>query len=84
MGGVIFRSARGGHLRPAVSILAAYLLVSILHAAFDSFGGIVGYVVISIIGLVPLVYLWRRGGRETALPEPTLAAEARLPHVPDP
>jgi RsiW-degrading membrane proteinase PrsW (M82 family) len=83
VGGVIFRSARGGHLRPAVSILAAYLLVSILHAAFDSFGGIVGYVVISIIGLVPLVYLWRRGGRETGLPEHAQAAEARLPNMRD-
>ena len=84
LGGVIFRSARRGHLRPAVSILAAYLLVSILHAAFDSFGGITGYVVISIIGLVPLVYLWRRGGRETGLPEPTHATEAQLPLVRDP
>ena len=83
LGGVIFRSARHGHLRPAVSIVAAYLLVSILHAAFDSFGGIVGYLVISIIGLAPLVYLWRRGGRETGLPERAQAAEARQPHVRD-
>jgi RsiW-degrading membrane proteinase PrsW (M82 family) len=83
MGGVILRSSRGGHLRPAVSILAAYLLVSILHAAFDSFGGIIGYVVISIIGLVPLIYLWRRGGRETGLPANAQAAEARLPNMRD-
>src|ERR1700716_2589507 len=63
LGGVIFHGARRGHLRFTWSILAAYLGVSILHAAFDSFGGIAGYVVISIIGLVPLVYLWWRGDR---------------------
>src|SRR3981081_570594 len=62
-GGRIFHGARGGHLRFTWSILAAYLGVSILHAAFDSFGGIPGYVVISIIGLVPLIWLWRRGDR---------------------
>ncbi len=84
LGGVIFRSARHGHLRPAVSVLAAYLLVSILHAAFDSFGGIVGYVVISIIGLVPLVYLWRQGGGEIGRPEPAQTAEARLSHLREP
>jgi RsiW-degrading membrane proteinase PrsW (M82 family) len=63
LGGVIFRGARSGRLRPTWGILAAYLGVSILHAAFDSFGGIAGYVVISIIGLAPLVYLWWRGDR---------------------
>ena len=63
LGGVIFHGARGGHLRFTWSILAAYLGVSILHAAFDSFGGIAGYIVISIIGLVPLIWLWRRGDR---------------------
>jgi RsiW-degrading membrane proteinase PrsW (M82 family) len=64
LGGVIFHAARNGRLRPAFSILVAYLGVSILHGAFDSFGSIVGYVVISIVGLVPLVYLWRRGDRK--------------------
>ncbi len=64
LGGVIFHGARSGHLRPTWGILIAYLGVSILHAAFDSFGGVVGYVVIAIVGLVPLVYLWRRGDRE--------------------
>src|SRR6202048_1248335 len=63
LGGVIFHGARGGPLRFTWSILAAYLGVSILHAAFDSFGGIAGYIVISIIGLVPLIWLWRRGER---------------------
>ena len=63
LGGVIFHGARRGHLRFTWSILAAYLGVSILHAAFDSFGGIAGYIVISIIGLVPLIWLWRRGDR---------------------
>jgi RsiW-degrading membrane proteinase PrsW (M82 family) len=63
LGGIIFHGARGGHLRFTWSILAAYLGVSILHTAFDSFGGVAGYIVISIVGLVPLVWLWRRGDR---------------------
>src|SRR3982074_2949612 len=48
LGGVIFHAARNGRLRPAFSILVGYLGVSILHGAFDSFGSIVGYIVISI------------------------------------
>jgi RsiW-degrading membrane proteinase PrsW (M82 family) len=64
LGGVIFHAAaRRGQLRPAWSILVAYLGVALLHAAFDFFGGIPGYIVISIIGVVPLVYLWMRGDR---------------------
>ena len=60
MGGVIFAAARGGRMRLTWSIVAAYLLVSVLHGAFDSIGGITGYVIISIIGLVPLIWLWLR------------------------
>lgn len=63
LGGVIFHAARNGHMRPAWSVLLAYLGVSVLHAAYDYFGGIPGYLVISIIGLLPLVYLWWRGDR---------------------
>ncbi len=63
LGGVIFHVARKGHLRLTWSVLVAYIAVSVLHAAFDIFGGITGYVVISIIGIVPLVYLWIRGDR---------------------
>jgi RsiW-degrading membrane proteinase PrsW (M82 family) len=64
LGGVIFHgAARYGRLRPTFAILIAYLGVSLLHAAFDSFGSIVGYIVISIIGIVPLVYLWLRQDR---------------------
>ena len=56
-------AARNGRLRPTLGIVITYIGVSLLHAAFDSFGGIVGYVVISIIGIVPLVYLWLREDR---------------------
>ncbi len=63
LGGVIFHGARNGRLRPTLAIVITYAGVSLLHAAFDSFGGIVGYVVISIIGIVPLVYLWLREDR---------------------
>jgi RsiW-degrading membrane proteinase PrsW (M82 family) len=61
LGGVIFHGARNGRLRPTLGIVVAYLGVSILHGAFDTFGNIVGYVAISIVGMVPLVYLWWRG-----------------------
>jgi protease PrsW len=63
LGGVIFHAARKGRLRPALSVLIAFIGVSVLHAAYDSFGGITGYIVISIIGILPLVYLWWRGDR---------------------
>jgi hypothetical protein len=64
---VIFHSARNGRLRLTWSIVIAYLAISMLHAAFDIFGGVVTYVIVSIIGMVPLVYLWRRGDRRTLL-----------------
>jgi RsiW-degrading membrane proteinase PrsW (M82 family) len=78
LGGVIFHSARKGHVRAISSVIAGYLGVSILHGAFDSFGGIPGYIVISIIGIVPLAYIWWRADmplfhRQTP---PVLAAEA--------
>ena len=63
LGGVIFHAARQGHLRLTWSVLVAFLGVSLLHGAFDIFGSITGYIVISIIGLVPLVYLWVRQDR---------------------
>lgn len=63
LGGVIFHAARKGHLRPTLSVLVAYVGVSLLHGAFDVFGSITGYIVISIIGLVPLVYFWLRQDR---------------------
>lgn len=60
LGGVIFRSARNGHIRLTWGVVLAFLAVSVLHAAFDTVLGIVGFVVVSIVGLVPLVILWRR------------------------
>jgi RsiW-degrading membrane proteinase PrsW (M82 family) len=69
LGGVVFHAAaRKGRLHLAWSILVAYLGVSLLHAAFDFFGGITGYVVISIIGALPLVYLWLRADQRFPLP----------------
>jgi RsiW-degrading membrane proteinase PrsW (M82 family) len=63
LGGVMFHAARNGRLRLTWGVLAAFIGVSLLHGAFDALGGIVGYVVISIIGFIPLVYLWWRGDR---------------------
>ncbi len=74
LGGVLFRSARNRGLRLSWSVVATYLVISALHGAFDSTGGVVGYVVISVLGLVPLVYLWRRGERS-----PKILASSGLP-----
>ena len=63
LGGVIFYAARQGRGRIIWSVLVAYIAVSLMHAAFDIFGGITGYIVISIIGILPLVYLWIWGDR---------------------
>ena len=62
VGGVIFAVARGSRLR-SIWALAAVGLVIALHAAFDSIDGVKGYVIVSIIGLVPLVWLWLRADR---------------------
>jgi len=63
LGGVIFYAFRGGRVRLSWSVIVAYLGVSLLHGAFDIFGSVTAYIVISIIGLVPLVYLWLRQDR---------------------
>jgi protease PrsW len=69
LGGAIFAAAaRHGRLRLSGTVIVAYLAVSVLHGAFDSINGIEGYVVVSLIGLVPLVWLWRRGGGGGVLP----------------
>lgn len=59
VGGAIFWAARGSRLR-YLSVVWVYLLASVLHAAFDAIGGVSGYVVVSIIGLIPLAWLWLR------------------------
>jgi RsiW-degrading membrane proteinase PrsW (M82 family) len=68
LGGAIFAAARRGGLRISWGIIGTYLLVSVLHAAFDSISGIVGYIIVSIIGLVPLIWLWRRADAGGVLP----------------
>jgi RsiW-degrading membrane proteinase PrsW (M82 family) len=68
LGGTIFAAAaRRSHLRLWWAMLGAYVMVSLLHAAFDSISGIVGYVVVSIVGLVPLVFMWIRAGRHASV-----------------
>lgn len=73
LGGAIFAAARHrGRLRLSWTVLATYLVVAVLHGAFDSLSGIVGYIVVSIVGLIPLVWLWRRAGRKGAPAQPAL------------
>jgi len=68
LGGVIFAAARRGGLRPTWGILGTYLAVSALHGTFDAINGIVGYLVVSLIGLIPFVWLWRRADGGGVLP----------------
>jgi RsiW-degrading membrane proteinase PrsW (M82 family) len=69
LGAAIFGAAsRHGGLRLTWGVIGTYLAVSILHGAFDSISGVVGYIVVSIIGLVPLIWLWRRADGGGVLP----------------
>ncbi len=68
LGGVIFAAARRSGLGLTWGILGTYLLVSALHGAFDSMNGILGYVVVSLLGLIPFIWLWRRGDAGGVLP----------------
>ncbi len=69
LGAAIFSAAaRQGRLRLSGGVIGTYLAVSLLHGAFDSINGILGYVVVSLIGLVPLIWLWRRADGGGVLP----------------
>jgi protease PrsW len=68
LGGVIFAAARRGGLRLTWGVLATYLLISALHGAFDSMSSIWGIAVLSLIGLIPFILLWRRGDAGGVLP----------------
>jgi RsiW-degrading membrane proteinase PrsW (M82 family) len=69
LGAAIFSGAtRRGGMRLSLGVIGTYLAVSLLHGAFDSVNSIVGYIVVSIIGLVPLIWLWRRADGGGVLP----------------
>jgi protease PrsW len=69
LGGAIFSAAaRRGLLRLSWGVFGTYLAVSVLHGAFDSINGIVGYIVVAIIGLVALIWRWRRSDGGGVLP----------------
>jgi RsiW-degrading membrane proteinase PrsW (M82 family) len=68
LGGAIFAAARRGGLRISWGIVGTFLLISVLHGAFDSINGILGYVAVSIIGLIPFVWLWLRADGGGVLP----------------
>jgi RsiW-degrading membrane proteinase PrsW (M82 family) len=61
LGGLIFAAARRGGLRLTWGILGTYLFVSALHGTFDSVNSIWGVVVVSLVGLIPFIWLWLRG-----------------------
>ena len=65
VGGALFAAARrSGHITLSRGVVGAFILVAVLHAVFDSLSSVAGYVLIALIGLVPLIVLWRRGKRE--------------------
>ena len=65
VGGAMFAAARArGRIGLSRGIIGAFVLVVLLHAVFDSVSRIDGYVVIAVVGTVPLVLMWRRGRRE--------------------
>jgi protease PrsW len=68
LGGVIFAAARRGGLRLTWGVAGTFLLVSVLHSAFDSIMGTVGYVVVSVLGLIPFLWLWLRADGGGMLP----------------
>jgi RsiW-degrading membrane proteinase PrsW (M82 family) len=68
LGGAIFAAARRGGLRVTWGILGTFLFVSALHGVFDSMSSIWGVVIVSLIGLVPFIWLWRRGDAGGVLP----------------
>jgi RsiW-degrading membrane proteinase PrsW (M82 family) len=68
LGGAIFAAARRGGLRLTWGVLGTYLLISALHGVFDSMTSIVGFGIVSLIGLIPFIWLWRRGDAGGVLP----------------
>jgi RsiW-degrading membrane proteinase PrsW (M82 family) len=65
LGGAMFAAAyRSGRLGLTRGVVVAFIAVVILHAVFDSLSSIGGYVVIALLGTIPLIWLWRRGRRE--------------------
>lgn len=68
LGGAMFAAARAGRLRITWGVLGTYLIISALHGAFDSMSGTVGVVVVSLLGLIPFIWLWRRGDAGGVLP----------------
>src|SRR6202521_5542627 len=44
LGAALFHAARNGRLRLTWGVLVSFLGVSVLHAAFDTFGGVPGYI----------------------------------------
>jgi protease PrsW len=69
LGAAIFSAAaRRGRLRLTAGVIGTFLAVSVLHGAFDSINGVLGYIVVSLVGLVPLIWLWRRADGGGVLP----------------
>jgi RsiW-degrading membrane proteinase PrsW (M82 family) len=83
LGGILFRELPHGGWRPTPRLLGAYLFVSVLHALFDSAGGIavtvavisglapiaIGVAVIVVISLVAFMALFRLWHSEAAKPK---------------
>ena len=77
LGAAIFAAARRhGRLGFGWAVLVTYLVVAVLHGVFDAQSSVIGIVVVSLIGLVPLVWVWLRadGGGVLQKRRPSLAS----------
>ena len=68
LGAAIFAAARRRGLRLTWAVLGTYLLVAALHGTFDLMSSILGVIVVSLVGLIPFIWLWRRGDAGGVLP----------------
>jgi protease PrsW len=68
LGAAIFAAARRRGMRLTWGVLGTYLLISALHGTFDLMSSILSVIVVSLLGLIPFIWLWRRGDAGGVLP----------------
>ncbi|HEX6509609.1 MAG TPA: PrsW family glutamic-type intramembrane protease [Chloroflexota bacterium] len=74
LGAVLFRASRGGQLRITATVVGAYLLVSLLHALWDSMSEIALVITILLTGSSAQIHAITSGH----LPQPTTSYQAHV------
>jgi RsiW-degrading membrane proteinase PrsW (M82 family) len=92
---VLFREAKDGHFRINVKVIGAFLLVSVLHAAWDGLPTLItdylgsgldvfiGQAVVGIAGLSILWLRWREANRLQQVTAATALSESAVPPATD-